>query len=69
MSIIESASRLDIAIDAWRTDPRHAKQHLEAALAATGELQRALILELLRMEQHLTPAISGRATRKPHESR
>jgi len=46
VSITDAAARLDIALSAWRSDPepRHEPAHLDAALRATGELQRALIL-------------------------
>jgi hypothetical protein len=46
MSITDAHMRLDAALAAWREDPRprHAPHHIDAALTATGDLQRALIL-------------------------
>ena len=46
MTIADAAARVDLALSAWRTDPqpRNAPHHLEAAMRATGDLQRALIL-------------------------
>lgn len=49
--ITESSARLDIALSAWRQDPGRADHHLDAALAATGDLQRALIAERMRMDE------------------
>jgi hypothetical protein len=53
MSITDAAARLDIALSAWRSDPepRNEPAHLDAALRATGELQRALILCRLSCDQ------------------
>lgn len=50
MSITESACLLDNALTAWRSDTAHAREHLNAALKHAGELQRELILEILRIE-------------------
>lgn len=47
MSIIEASALLDIAISAWRESKTDQIQHLEAALTAAGNLQRALLVERL----------------------
>jgi hypothetical protein len=46
MTIADAAALLDNALSAWRTDPKpsNAPHHIDAALRATGDLQRALIL-------------------------
>lgn len=49
--VAESLSRASNAIDCAREDKRHRREHLEAALSATGDLQRALILERLNLDQ------------------
>jgi len=52
MKIAEQAlSRVDIAVACAKNDPTHRREHLEAALSATGELQRALWLERLKLDQ------------------
>lgn len=48
--ITEAFDRTGNALSAWREDPSHAPQHLEAALRATGDLQRALILEQINTD-------------------
>lgn len=54
MSVNEASALLDNALTAWRSDPAHAREHLDAALKHAGELQRALILERMMLE----PALS-----------
>lgn len=52
MKIAEQAlSRVGIAVACARKDRRHRREHLEAALSATGDLQRALILERIHLDQ------------------
>lgn len=51
MKIAEQAlSRVDIAVACASKDAEHRREHLEAALSATGELQRALWLERLKLD-------------------
>jgi hypothetical protein len=51
-AITDASARLDLALTLCRQDPRSESEHLTAALRATGDLQRALILEQLRLEGH-----------------
>lgn len=55
-TIANAAARVDLALSAWRSDPkpRNAPHHIEAALRATGDLQRALILCRLSYDTKLT---------------
>jgi hypothetical protein len=50
-AVTEHSGRLDLALTLMRQDPKRASQHRQAALRATGDLQRALILELLALER------------------
>lgn len=43
-AVLDAAGRVQIAITCITSDPQHACQHIAAALSATGDLQRALIL-------------------------
>lgn len=55
MKIAEQAlSRVDIAVACASEDHEHRREHLEAALSATGDLQRALWLERLKLDQPTT---------------
>jgi hypothetical protein len=58
MKIAEQAlSRVDIAVACASKDAEHRREHLEAALSATGELQRALWLERLKLDPPTTRSI------------
>lgn len=59
---LQALTRVDVAIACASTDRRHRVEHLEAAIHATGDLQRALILERLHLDHHPT-----RANRAPQE--
>ena len=48
---LQALSRVDLAVTCASTDCRHRRQHLDAALSATGDLQRALILEQLKLDR------------------
>lgn len=50
MSVTEALTRVDNAHAAAAKDPRRAYDHLNAALSAAGDLQRALILEQLAIK-------------------
>jgi hypothetical protein len=50
VSVTEALTRVDNAHAAAARDPRRAYDHLNAALSATGDLQRALILEQLALK-------------------
>jgi hypothetical protein len=47
----QALSRVTVAVSCACEDATHRREHLEAALSATGELQRALILERLHLDQ------------------
>lgn len=49
-NIDEAMSRVGLAVSCAQEDKRHRREHLEAALSATGDLQRALILEQLAIK-------------------
>ena len=51
--ITDSWTAVDAALAAWATEPnlRKAALHINRALRATGDLQRALILEQLKNEK------------------
>jgi hypothetical protein len=59
---LQALTRVDVAISCATTDRRHRILHLEAAIHATGDLQRALILERLHLDHQPT-----RAHRAPQE--
>lgn len=42
--------------------PRARARHLDAALAALGDLQRAVLLERIRLDNNHTPATAGKET-------
>lgn len=46
----ESLTRVDVALSCARKDAKHRMEHLEAAIRATGDLQRALILEQMILD-------------------
>jgi len=46
----ESLTRVDVALSCARKDTQHRVEHLEAAIRATGDLQRALILEQMILD-------------------
>jgi hypothetical protein len=46
----ESLTRVDVALSCARKDAKHRAEHLEAAIRATGDLQRALILEQMILD-------------------
>lgn len=48
--VLQAASRAHNAVWCAKADRRHRREHLEAALSATGELQRALWLERLKLD-------------------
>jgi len=67
VNINEAHACLDAALSTWRTDPKpsNAPKHIEAALWATGELQRALILCRLRYDNPQPRKNATMAKKKP----
>ena len=50
----QALSRVTVAMSCASEDAAHRREHLEAALSSTGELQRALILERLKLDPPTT---------------
>lgn len=47
----QALSRVTVAMSCASEDAEHRREHLEAALSATGDLQRQLWLERLKLDQ------------------
>jgi hypothetical protein len=54
---LQAASRAHNAVWCAKADRQHRREHLEAALSATGELQRALWLERLKLDPPTTRSV------------
>ena len=67
MNINEAHACLDAALSTWRTDPKpsNAPHHIDAALRATGDLQRALILCRLSYDNPIQKGGAIMAKKKP----
>ena len=51
IDIVAALSRVELDVSCAKNDPTHRREHLEAALSATGDLQRQLWLERLKLDQ------------------
>lgn len=50
IDVVAALARVELDVSCAKNDPKHLREHLEAALSSTGDLQRALILERLKLD-------------------